>query len=556
MYRYMTKKKIKFALLIVFLAASGTGGAFFSLVMSRLVDCAAGDEKGLLAALMGSVAYVVIYILIAAADWCLEEAVVADARCALKRDVFAGIMGRSVPDFDSANSGEYINELSNNMNMLENVYFKNIIRLFSCAVSFTAASAICISVQPLMLVLMLFLAIVTLVVTKLAAAPLEKSAEAFAVRSQEYMQEIQDDFGGFRLILSFGIGAAVLNKHNLKNASMEQAKQKNANYGILCSCMGQFVGLLSTVLVMAAAAWFSLKGLFSAGMVIAFGHLIGQIVSPVTAMPSIVANFRAARPLRARMEALMVGKREEGTEVLSAVQDGISLEGVRFCYQEGKEALRDLSFRFEAGKHYAIVGSSGSGKSTLLSLLSGYYSGYEGRILIDGTELRNLRESSRCALTGAVSQDAFLFNDSLQDNITLYGEYPDRELGRAVEEAGLKGLVDSLPEGLLSKVEENGKNFSGGEKQRISLARVLLRRRSVLLLDEFTASLDEKMAGELERKMLSRKDCLMIAATHRLNPEILRQYDGILVMSQGRLAASGTYDELLQKRLLPVIEKI
>lgn len=149
-----------------------------------------------------------------------------------------------------------------------------------------------------------------------------------------------------------------------------------------------------------------------------------------------------------------------------------------------------------------------------------------------------------------VSQDTFLFNDTVRNNITLYQEFAQKEIDRAVEEAGLKDFIDSLPEGILTMVEENGKNFSGGEKQRISLARAILRKSSVLLLDEFTASLDQLTAKEIEQRLLLRKDCLLIAVTHRLDPELLRQYDKILVMSLGRIAAWGTYDELQKEKVV------
>ncbi len=352
--------------------------------------------------------------------------------------------------------------------------------------------------------------------------------------------------------MSFGIMKAILKKHDLKNVSMEQAKRKNRNQLILCSCMGLFTGFFSTVVIMAATVWFCLQGMLSVGMVIAFGQLIGKIINPVTELPTIIANFRTAKPLQARMEKLMDGNRKAGTETLPGIRDGITLEQLSFRYQEDREVLQELSFRFENGKHYAIVGSSGSGKSTALSLLSGYYSDYEGRILLDQTELRQLSEKSRCSLVGVVSQDAFLFNDTLQNNITLFEDCPRQMLDKAIEEAGLKEFVDTLPEGLQTMVEESGKNFSGGEKQRISLARVILRRSSVLLLDEFTANLDERTAKEIEQQILARKDSLVITVTHRLNQEILRQYDRILVLSQGKLVASGTYEELQQKKALPV----
>lgn len=550
MYRYMTKKKTGFVLLMVLLTANGMLGVCFSLVMSGLVDCAAGSAEELMAALGVGIIYVIVYIFIAMCYRRFKAAIVADARRSLKRDIFEGVMRRSVADFDAANSGEYINELSNNMNLFEEIYFNNIIRGLGCLISFVTAAVICIKVQPLMLVLMLFLALVTLGVTKLTAGSLEKSTEKFVKRAEEYMAEIKDDFGGFRLVRSYGIFDYIMDKNDSKNISMETAKRENENCRVLCDCTGQLVGLLSTVLVMAMAAWFSLQGLFSAGMIIAFGHLIGQIVSPVTAVPAIIANFRASKPLQARFRKLMTWNVEEGTERAGEISDAVTLEKLCFGYRKDREILHEVSFQFKARGHYAIVGESGSGKSTLLSLLSGYYPDYEGRILFDGVELGELSEDGRSALIGVVSQDTFLFNDTVQNNITLYREFPQEEIDRAVEEAGLKGFVDSLPEGILTMVEENGKNFSGGEKQRISLARAILRKSSVLLLDEFTASLDQLTAKEIEQRLLLRKDCLLIAVTHRLDPELLRQYDKILVMSLGRIAACGTYDELQKEKVV------
>lgn len=552
MWRYMAKNKARFVLLIVLLIANGITVVNFALVMGRLVDCAVGNEKELLTALAANIVYLVFSTLLLAFYSWTEAAVIADARGSLKKDVFMGIMGKSVADFDSAGSGEYINELSNNVNMLESVYFRNIIQAMQSLVAFLSATVICISIQPQILVLMLLLALVTLGVTKFTAASMEKTSENFARCSQEYMQDLQDAFGGFRLILSFGIMKAILKKHDLKNVSMEQAKRKNRNQLILCSCMGLFTGFFSTVVIMAATVWFCLQGMLSVGMVIAFGQLIGKIINPVTELPTIIANFRTARPLQARMEKLMDRNRKAGTETLPGIRDGITLEQLSFRYQEDRKVLQELSFRFENGRHYAIVGSSGSGKSTMLSLLSGYYPDYEGRILLDQTELRQLSEKSRCSLVGVVSQDAFLFNDTLQNNITLFEDCPRQMLDNAIEEAGLKEFVDTLPEGLQTMVEESGKNFSGGEKQRISLARVILRRSSVLLLDEFTANLDERTAKEIEQRILARKDSLVITVTHRLNQEILRQYDRILVLSQGKLVASGTYEELQHKKALPV----
>lgn len=597
MYRYLLRKKGYCLLFAALLVTNCVAGPLFSLVMSALVDCTGKNAEVLFRTLLGGIGYAVIYNLVALSYRCMKTWILTDARYSLKRDIFTALMNRSVADFDAGNSAEYMNELSNNLNQFENVYWGNHLHLFECLMSFIAAAAICISLQPLLLVLMLFLALLSMGVTRLTTSPLEKSMEGFAKNAEAYTGEIRDDFAGFRLIRSYGILPLILRKHDNKNRAMETANRQNINCRMVCAYAGNFVGLLSTVLVMAMASYFSLKGMFSAGMVIAFGHLIGQIISPIESMPSIVANFRASRPLEKRFRHLLgenITSRnllprtdkndfmEKGLSTEKACptkeepsrenalsrrkahdtkdadipkangfREEIILDRLSFRYGENineehtmgqnpprqetlsREVLRNLFFRFRAGKHYAVIGKSGCGKSTLLSLLLGYYPNYSGSIRYDGVELRELTREYLGNTVAYVSQDTFLFQDTIQNNITLYHEeYTPQEIEAALEQAGLKELVDSLPEGLSAMVEENGKNFSGGEKQRLSLARALLRKSRVLLLDEFTANLDKETAEKIEEQVMGLKDCLIITVTHRLTPDMLSRYDGILDLTQ------------------------
>ena len=547
MYRYLLRKKGYCVLFAALLVANCVAGPLFSLVMSALVDCAGKNAEVLFRTLLGGIGYAVIYNLLALSYRCMKTWILTDARYSLKRDIFAALMNRSVADFDAGSSAEYMNELSNNLNQFENVYWSNHLHLFECLMSFIAAAAICISLQPLLLVLMLFLALLSMGVTRLTTSPLEKSMESFAESAKAYTGEIRDDFAGFRLIRSYGILPLILRKHDNKNRAMETANRQNINCRMVCAYAGNFVGLLSTVLVMAMASYFSLKGMFSAGMVIAFGHLIGQIISPIESMPSIVANFRASRPLEKRFRHLLgenitsrnlliqtLSTKDADIPKANGFREEIILDKLSFRYETlSREVLRNLSFRFRTGKHYAVIGKSGCGKSTLLSLLLGHYPNYSGSIRYDGVELRELTREYLGNTVAYVSQDTFLFQDTIQNNITLYHEeYTPQEIEAVLEQAGLKGLVDSLPEGLSAMVEENGKNFSGGEKQRFSLARALLRKSRVLLLDEFTANLDKETAEKIEEQVMGLKDCLIITVTHRLTPDMRSRYDGILDLTQ------------------------
>ncbi len=547
MYRYMFRRKTRFYLFVLLLTATtAASGIWFSVVMPSLVDYVKGGERGVLFTLAGNCLLAAAYMILEILYHSAKSAMIADARYQLKQDIFAGIMGKTPAEFDAVNRAEYVNDLSNTINTYENLYFSNIIRSLECALSFVTAVMISLAVEPLMLILMLMLALATLAATRLTTGPIQRSMKEYTACTGKYMTEIQDDFGGFLLIRSFGILPAILKKCEAKNREMEEAKKKGEISRAICMYAGELTALLSTIIVMAAAAWFAIRGTISAGMILGFGNLISLIVSPLVSLPSVISDFHGAGPLEERFRQLMTVEKEGGTKVLSMPAERIHLEKVTFDYGTQKKILRGLSFVFETGKRYAIVGKSGSGKSTVMALLSGFHPKYGGQIRFDGTELRRIRGDSLAGQIGMVWQDTFLFTDTLRNNIGLYcEEYGEEQIREAICQAGLGPFLEALPNGLDTWVEENGKNLSGGERQRLGLARVLLRGKRILLFDEFTSSLDERTAKEIELNLLSLRECLLITVTHRLNPEILRSYDMILVLEDGRFTAAGTYDELM-----------
>lgn len=532
---YMTKNKPLTALLIFLMIASGIFGTLFSFVLSALVDCVSGEQDKLFSTLLYAVLFVVICVLLESGYCYIRAYVIAATRKNLKNELFGQIYFQSMADFETRSSAEYINELSNNISIIEDTYFRNVIRTGDMLVSFLVASVITIMVQPIMLVIMLVLAFITLGTTRLTTRPLEKSMKEYSGKMGEYTEEIKDDFSGFGIIHLFHTVSAIVSKHQKKNAAVEAAKRKGENYRIICARVGEFVGLLSTVLVMAAAAYFSQKGLFSAGMIIAFGHLIGNVVSPITSIPTVIADFYAAKPIKEQFEKILEKERLQDTDGEALPEGNITLEGITYGYGE-KKVLRDCSYCFEKGKHYVLLGSSGAGKSSLLNLLAGVYQNYAGKITMQGIDIKNVGRKNMSNAVTMVKQDTFLFNDTIRNNITLFSDdYSEQEISDVIERTGLKNLVASLPEGLETTIQENGSNFSGGEKQRIGLARALLRNSQVLLLDEFTANLDPVIAQELEDNILKRKDKTIITVTHQQTKEKLEKYDQVIVLKDGKL---------------------
>ena len=199
-----------------------------------------------------------------------------------------------------------------------------------------------------------------------------------------------------------------------------------------------------------------------------------------------------------------------------------------FAY-DNKKVLNDVTCKFKKGGKYAVVGASGSGKSTLLHIIAGYYDDYSGSVRYDNAELKNINEESIHNCTCLVSQEAFLFDDTLKNNITLYQDgYSDDMIMNAIKAAGLWELTTKLPDGLDTRVSEGGNNFSGGEKQRINLARVLLKDSQVLLFDEFTANLDKETAFSIEKNVLDLKDKTIIVVIHHMDERLKDKYDEII----------------------------
>ena len=187
---------------------------------------------------------------------------------------------------------------------------------------------------------------------------------------------------------------------------------------------------------------------------------------------------------------------------------------------------------------------SGCGKSTLMKILSKQLVNYEGEVKLDGFSLKDLRTEDICNMMAIIHQNVFLFDDTIKNNITLFNNYDDKDVSNCMNISGLKKFREKLD----MVVGEGGNLLSGGEKQRISIARALITKTPILMLDEATASLDSKTSYEIENTILDIKDKTVIIITHKLNESILKKYDGIIVLKDGCLIENGTFEELINNK--------
>lgn len=278
-----------------------------------------------------------------------------------------------------------------------------------------------------------------------------------------------------------------------------------------------------------------------------FTTVVNQVSGLINLMPIISKGLESVTSVG---EVLLSHDVEDvkGKEPVKDVKGCYEFKSVAFAYEEDKKVLEDLTVKVEQGRTVAFVGESGSGKSTILNLVIGFIKPTEGKILLDGKDLNRINLRSYRKYLAVVPQNSILFSGTIRDNIT-YGmkHVKESDLERIVEAANLKGLVESLPDGLDTVVGEHGGKLSGGQRQRISIARALIRNPKVIVLDEATSALDTISELEIQKALenLTKGRTTFIVA-HRLST--IRNADRIAVVRNGAIAEYGTYEELMELR--------
>jgi ATP-binding cassette subfamily B protein len=274
-----------------------------------------------------------------------------------------------------------------------------------------------------------------------------------------------------------------------------------------------------------------------------------QLFVPLNALGFIYREIRRALSDIENMFGLLrrqstVQDKAQAT-VLKVEQAAIEFEAVDFSYQSQRQILKQLSFSVAPGEKVAIVGPSGSGKSTIGRLLFRFYDISAGAIRVDGQDVRDVQQLSLRQAIGVVPQDTVLFNDTIWNNVAYgFPEASDEAIWKAIDMASLRGFVESIPDGVATVVGERGLKVSGGEKQRIAIARVLLKNPAILLFDEATSALDSESERSILKAMVdisANKTTLVIA--HRLSTVV--DADRILVVDGGEIVEQGSHQELL-----------
>lgn len=466
-----------------------------------------------------------------------------------KEYAFSELTKKSISAFSKENTGRYLSVLTSDASAVGNQYLEQQFQMYTFVSLFVEALVLMLIYSPQLTAIAIVLSLLPLVASLKTGNRLAEKDRIISDRREQYVGSLKDWLSGFSVIKSFRAEKEAIDSFQKENKRLEDVrKDREQTYWMIntISSLSSVVPLLGMYFV---GALLSKKAVFgiTAGTVIAFVQLINIFNQPLIMLPQFWSSRKSAIKLIDKLAALLQENvRSEGGERLTGLEEGIRVENLSYAYEEDKPVLQSVSQNFEAGKSYAIVGASGSGKSTLLSLLMGSSDAYEGSIFFDGKELKQMQSDSLYEMMTMVQQSVFIFNDTIRNNITMFREFPDTQVESVIRQSGLAALIADKGEDYVCG--ENGSGLSGGEKQRISIARALLRGAPVMLVDEATAALDAATAYEVTSSILDIESFTRIVVTHRLEEGLLKRYDKILVMKSGRICEKGSFAELMEQK--------
>ena len=466
-----------------------------------------------------------------------------------RKHVFDRLLEKGIQAFSGENSARYLSALSNDANTIEQDYVRMLQNTIQVGITFVGALGMMLWYSPLLTLIAIGFSLLPIIVSVVLGNKAAVAEKNVSDRKERYTGMLKDVLSGFAVIKSFKAEKNIDRIHDESNNSVADAAKTREKVKLHVSYASGLAGgvLQFGVFFVAAALALSGKGGITAGTAIVFVQLLNYVLAPIQVFPTFYAGKKSAYSLIDKLaEALSKNVSDQGEHIAPRLSEGISVRDLAFAYEEGKPVLRGVDMELRAGGCYALVGGSGSGKSTILNLLMASSKNYQGEILYDGKELKTVSAGSLYDLVSIIQQNVFVFNSTIRDNITMFSQFPEEEIDRAVRLSGLKKLIEEKGADYLCG--ENGSGLSGGERQRISIARALLRKTPVLFVDEATASLDAETSFEVLDAILKLDGYTRVIVTHDLDESILRRCTDLFALKNGAVSEQGTFDDLMAQK--------
>jgi len=469
----------------------------------------------------------------------------------LRNEVYAKLQAQSLRYLHERRTGDLVSRAVGDIDVLQEVAINGTESIVSNAYSFLIVAGSLVVLSPTLGFITIAPILVVWVLVRLFNARIKQLYRAARDRLGDVSARLQENLTGLVVIKAFARERAEAARFRAATEEYRQVQVRAVNARTVFFPMVQFVGFISNVLAVGVGAWLILQGRFTVGGLVAYRGYWWQLYSPVQQLAQINDLIQRGAAAGGRVfelldEEVSVADAPDAGE-LKDVKGRVTFEGVRFSYRD-RPVLRGIDLDVAPGEAIGLVGSSGAGKSTLLNLIPRFWDPQEGRVLVDGQDVRQVTQASLRAHIGMVLQETFLFSGTVLENVRYARPNATLEEARAAAQAAnaLEFIEAELPQGWETEIGERGVKLSGGQRQRISIARAFLANPEILILDEATSAVEPEsewlIQQALERLMRGRTTFII---SHRLS--IIRGADRIIALDEGRIVEQGTHAELLAR---------
>lgn len=480
---------------------------------------------------------------------CRQAALVHRCTNRLCQHYLHQIPAQKVERLQGQDSAVYLSKLTADAPLISSGYLGNALDLYRSAWSLIASLAVLAAAGWELAALAVLCALVSLVLPKLLQRSADQAEAAYLDANRTHLAQAQEILTNFLLIRLYGLAPEQEARYRNAATQVERADNRRQVVRQRMNTLGSAISQLSFVLLLAGAMLMVIQGKLSVGYTMSLTQLLGGVMFPFEVLPGYWMALQTGKRLfRSNLEQLQNGLDTPGIQPLPHAPRQLALHGVSFAYPHRPPLVENLSLRLDCTKKYALVGSSGSGKSTLAKLLLGFLTPTQGSVTLDGIPLEQVESVSLYRAIGYQSQNNTFFRDTLEHNILLGRSLSPEDWKLLLQQVQLAHWVSQLPQQAQTVVEENGKNLSGGQAQRVALARCLAGHPAFLVLDEITSALDPQTAGALMDTVLSLEGVGLLAITHDLSGERLKRFDSILVLRDGSIIGQGSWETLMVQR--------
>ena len=562
LFGYMGRYKFRFILMFIFAVA----GTAFNIAGPKILGKATTELfNGLVAKVNGTggidfskIGMILLWTLglyVASACFSLIQGFVMtgisnDVTYNLRKDISKKINRLPMNYFESRTNGEILSRVTNDVDTLQMSINQSMTQLITSVTTLIGVFIMMLSIN----VWMTLAAVLILPVSMLIINKVMKHSQKYFQAQQKYLGEvngqIEENYGGHNVVKVFNKEEDVVAEFEKDNQKLYESAWKSQFFSGIMMPVMQFVGNLGYVMVALLGGWFTIKGSIEVGDIQSFFQYIRNFTQPIQQIAQVTNLLQSSAAASERVFEFLDEEEEETTKENAVSIDGLSgnveFDHVSFAYPEaGENVITDISFKAEKGETVAIIGSTGSGKSTLINLIPRFYDATEGSVKVDGVDVRKMTQKDVRDRIGYVPQKGVLFSGTIDSNIR-YGktEISEDAVKKAAEVAQATEFIDTKPEKYESPVSQGGTNVSGGQKQRLSIARAIAKNPEIFIFDDSFSALDFKTDSQL-RKALKEytKDATTVIVAQRIST--ILGADQIIVLDDGHMAGIGTHKELM-----------